>query len=266
MKAEGRLKKMNTALRGKEVNYTLNLNGEQLLMNDFLGKEIKLSWRGNINCIGCDKKIKKTYSQGYCYDCLLSAPETSPCILRPELCRAHLGEGRDIEWEEKNHNQPHVVYLSLTGGVKVGVTRKTQIPTRWIDQGAVKAIRLMELPNRFEAGQMEVVLKDIFSDRTDWRKMLKGEIEDVDLEEEKWRVAEELPRELTGLFTEDDEVVEINYPVLEYPKKVKSVSFDKINIVKGKLIGLKGQYLIFEDGRVLNIRKHTGYHVSIEQT
>jgi hypothetical protein len=176
-----------------------------------------------------------------------------------------LGEGRDPEWEERNHNTPHIVYLAATDSVKVGVTRITQIPTRWIDQGASSAIRLAETPNRYEAGRLEVALKDFFADKTNWQRMLKNEIdESIDLVDEKWSLHDQLPADLTQFFTENDEVIALNYPVLEFPEKVKSLSFDKTAQISGKLMGVKGQYLLFEGGEVLNIRKHTGYYVTLD--
>ena len=260
--AEGNLSKMKTSLE-EVVQYRIQLDDE-VNMNELVGKTVRLEWNGVINCQKCSKITKKSFGEGFCYSCFISAPEAAECILRPELCRAHLGEGRDPEWEEKHHNQPHVVYLAASSAVKVGITRATQVPTRWIDQGASAAIRLAEVNNRYEAGRIEVALKEFFTDKTSWQRMLKNEIdESIDLEEEKWSLEEHLPADITEYFSEDDEIVEINYPVIEYPTKVKSVSFDKVPVIEGKLIGIKGQYLIFEGGVVLNIRKHTGYYISL---
>ena len=245
------------------VQYHLSLS-EELYMNDLVGKEISLTWTGRINCTSCGKVTKKSFGQGFCYSCFSNAPEAAECILRPELCRAHLGEGRDPEWEEKHHNQPHVVYLAASSAVKVGVTRAQQVPTRWIDQGASAAIRLAEVPNRYEAGRIEVSLKEFFTDKTSWQRMLKNEVdESIDLEEEKWSLEDQLPQDIIDYFSENDEIIELNYPVIEFPEKVKSVSFDKFPTIEGKLMGIKGQYLIFEGGMVLNIRRHTGYYVEI---
>lgn len=258
----GNLSKMNVALN-ETIQYSLNLS-DNVDMNALVGQEVSLKWNGIINCVACKKVTKKSFGQGFCYTCFVNSPMASPCILRPELCRAHLGEGRDIEWEEKHHNQPHVVYLAKSSAVKVGITRADQIPTRWIDQGASAAIRLAETPNRFEAGRVEVALKEFFTDKTNWRKMLQNEIdEEIDLEEEKWALEEHLPSDILDLFSENDEIVELNYPVIEYPTKVKSRSFDKTQEVTGLLKGIKGQYLIFDNGEVLNIRKHTGYFVEL---
>ncbi|MFO0494811.1 MAG: DUF2797 domain-containing protein [Flavobacteriia bacterium] len=253
---------MRTELN-EPVQYSLQLN-EKLFMNDFLGKEIKLEWDGRIICCSCGIQTKKSFGEGFCYNCFVKAPEASECIIRPELCRAHLGEGRDIVWEQQHHNVPHVVYLAASDIVKVGVTRSTQIPTRWIDQGASAAIRLAETPNRFEAGILEVALKSFFSDKTNWQRMLKNEVDSsIDLVQEKWELHDQLPSDLTSYFSENDEVISLNYPVLAYPAKVVSLSFDKEPIVAGVLKGIKGQYLIFDNDKVFNIRKHSGYSIEL---
>jgi hypothetical protein len=260
---KGVLRKMKVQLE-EEVQYRIVLSETEFDMNQFIDKNIKLIWNGVILCSSCGKKTKTSFGEGFCYPCFQSAPEATECTIRPELCRAHLGEGRDPEWEERNHNQPHIVYLAATDIVKVGVTRVTQVPTRWIDQGASSAIRLAETPNRYEAGKLEVALKSFFADKTNWQRMLKNMVDDsIDLEHEKWSLHEQLPDDLTRYFTEDDDITTINYPVLKYPSKVKSLSFDKTEIIEGKLKGIKGQYLIFEDDRVLNIRKHTSYEIEL---
>ncbi len=259
---KGLLHKMHVEL-GNQVQYTLNWS-EEVVMNDFIGENLILQYDGVINCQKCGKRTKNSFGEGFCYPCFIAAPEAAECIIRPELCRAHLGEGRDVEWEQKHHNQPHVVYLAASDIVKVGVTRSTNIPGRWIDQGAKAAIRLAETPNRYEAGRLEVELKAMFSDKTNWQRMLKNEFDaSIDLEDEKWTLHDQLPADLTQYFSENDEIIEINYPVLEYPVKVKSMTFDKEPRIEGKLLGIKGQYLLFDGGRVLNIRKHVGYEVEI---
>ncbi len=260
--AEGNLRKMRTNL-GESVEYTMCLS-EDVDVNALVGHEIQLEWSGKINCQKCGKVTKSSFGEGFCYSCFTTAAEAAECIIRPELCRAHLGEGRDPEWEERNHNQPHVVYLAASSAVKVGITRATQVPTRWIDQGATSAIRLAETANRYEAGVLEVALKEFFTDKTHWQKMLKNDIdESIDLVESKWELEEHLPGDIIDQFSEDDEIIELNYPVIAYPEKVKSLSFDKMPLIQGKLMGVKGQYLIFESGQVLNIRKHTGYYVEV---
>lgn len=260
---EGLLHKMKVKLED-DVVYSLHLS-ESISMNDLVGRSISLTWNGTIICSVCEKQTKKSFGDGLCYSCFMNAPQAAECIIRPELCRAHLGEGRDPDWEEANHNQPHVVYLAASDCVKVGVTRETQVPTRWIDQGASSAIRIAETPNRYEAGRLEVELKQFFTDKTNWQRMLKNEVDDsIDLVEEKWTLHDQLPSDLTTYFSENDEIIEINYPVLEFPEKVKSMSFDKTPEIVGKLMGIKGQYLLFDEGRVLNIRKHSGYYVEIK--
>ncbi len=230
-----------------------------------IGKKIKLSHTGKINCIKCNRVTKKSFGQGFCYPCFQNAPEASECILRPELCRAHEGESRDMEWSQGHCLQDHVVYLAVSSDVKVGITRKTQVPTRWVDQGAHLAIQLARTPNRYTAGLIEVALKKHLKDRTDWRKMLKNEFpDDVNLKQIKKEMLAALPEDLQTYAVKSDTQTKLKFPVLEYPTKVKSIGFDKEPEISGKLMGIKGQYLILDDNRVINMRKHNGYEVTIE--
>jgi len=234
-------------------------------MNDVVGKDIRIEFQHEIHCVVSGKKIKKAFGEGMSYDAFMSSPMASPSIIRPELSRIHEGIAiRDFEWEMKNHMTPHTVYLAQTAGVKVGVTRNTQIPTRWMDQGAVKAIRLAETPYRQAAGLIEVALKDFISDKTSWQKMLKGELEERDMHELKEEMKLLVPDSFQHYISTNDEVVEIKYPVIAHPPKVKSLKLDKVPVIEKKLMGIKGQYLLFDDGTVMNIRSHSGYRVAIE--
>jgi hypothetical protein len=261
MMSSGNLLKMRVE-KNDPVHYFLVLGDSEIHLNPFIGKNISLSFNGQINCVACGRLISKSFAGGFCYQCMVESPLNAECIIRPELCEAHLGKGRDIEWEKKNHLQPHTVYIALSSGLKVGVTRDSQIPTRWIDQGATKAIRLAEVPNRNLAGRIEVFLKDFMSDKTAWQKMLKNEVNlEKDVLDSKYKSMELLPADLKEYISGNDEITELTYPVLEYPKKLKSTTFDKQSIFEGKLKGIKGQYLILSDDRVLNIRRHSGYYV-----
>jgi hypothetical protein len=244
------------------VRYTFHLN-EEISMNELIGRNIRMEWNGTILCCSCGKRTKSSFGQGFCYTCFTTSPHASHCIISPELCRAHLGEGRDIDWEHANHNQPHIVYLAASDCVKVGVTRATQTFTRWIDQGASSAIVLAETPNRYVAGTIEVALKAGMSDRTNWQRMLRNEIDHgIDLVEEKGRIEDLLPFDLRDYISSDDTIHSFEYPVVQFPVKVKSVGFDKSRVIAGKLVGIKGQYLIFEDHTVINLRKHTSYEIA----
>lgn len=248
---------------GNPVSYWLNLNKEKTAkLNDFIGSEIKLAWTGNINCINCGKSIRKTYGQGFCYDCFRDSPSAAPCIVRPEICEAHLGKGRDPEWEEKHHNQPHKVYLAQTSSIKVGVTRSTQIPTRWIDQGAWRAIVIAETPYRALAGKLEVELKQYISDRTDWRKMLIDDRGDENITEMIDDLCAFLPEDLAKYCVEKD-LMTFKYPVSNYPAKVKSIKLEDVKEIKEKLTGIRGQYLYFNESNVINLRKYSGYEVEL---
>lgn len=264
MKYEGNFIKMSTILNEGLVEYTLILSEDKIKVNTLIDKELTIHWYDEINCVKCGNKTIKSFAQGYCYPCFASVPETAPCILRPELCEAHIGIARDIEWSKKNCLTNHIVYLALSSGVKVGVTRETQIPTRWIDQGAVKAIKFAKTPNRHLAGLIEVDLKKYMSDKTSWQKMLKNQVDYIiDLNEEKNKVSNILRSDLTKYITEENKILEIKFPVNKYPEKVKSINLEKEKSFTGKLIGIKGQYLIFEKGFVINIRKYNGYKVSL---
>lgn len=263
MTYQGVLTKMQTEF-GNPIQYYLVFEDSFLNMNQILNKEIAIHFEG-YQCLNCGK-AKKIFRQGFCYDCFYSSPAVGDWIMRPELSTAHLGiADRDLAYEEKVQLQPHVVYLALSSEVKVGVTRKTQIPTRWIDQGAEMALSILEVPNRYLAGITEVVLKNHYSDKTNWRKMLVNEIVWLDLMQEKLKLQPLLPPEVQNFFhLELDDVYKMHYPVLYYPKKVTSLSLEKTPHFQGKLIGIKGQYLIFEDGTVFNIRSYEGYVVSID--
>jgi hypothetical protein len=249
------------------VKYTLKDGEQEIVMNDLIGKEITLTHNNNKYCCICDNNVKKFFGQGFCYPCFIKAPENSECIIRPELCRGHEGEGRDPKWEERNHVQAHIVYLALTSAVKVGVTRKVSLESRWIDQGAWKAVVLAELPNRYLAGKLEVALKAHMSDKTNWRKMLKNEMNfSFDLASFKDDILGLIPEDLKQYVREAQQVLEITYPVKSYPAKVVSSNFDKTPEISGVLQGIRGQYLFFEEGKVLNIRKFSGYEVELSVT
>lgn len=246
------------------VRYHSEFDKTTICFNDYLGKYLEIHWLGEIFCIGCGRKTNKSFMQGYCYPCMVNSPETAECIIRPELCRAHLGEGRDPQWEIDHHNQPHAVYLAVSSGLKVGITRHTQIPTRWIDQGASRAIILAEVPNRYLSGCIEVALKDHLSDRTQWQRMLKNEIADVDLLSAKKEIESLIPEELSPYLSSSEDVVEFQYPVIDYPTKVTSLNLDKTPDIGGTLTGIKGQYLMFDERYVINMRKYSGYAVTIQ--
>lgn len=263
MEYTGQINKMHSILENV-VQYELPIGDELVNMNQFIGKEITLKYENKIECIKCGRETVKSFNQGFCYPCFKDAPEAADWFIHPEKSQAHLGiEERDLAYEEKVQLQPHIVYLSLTSGVKVGVTRGTQVPTRWIDQGAVQAIKLAQTPNRYLAGMIEVSLKEHMADKTNWRNMLMNVHPDVDLIEKKEFTKTLVPEEYHKYLVKENEVVDINFPVTSYPVKVKSIGFDKVPEYTGTLKGIKGQYLLFENGIVLNIRKHGGYVVSL---
>ena len=262
MTYEGVLTKMQTEF-GNPIQYYLVFENSFLHMNQLLDKRIEIQFLG-YQCLNCGKK-KKIFRQGFCYDCFMSSAAVGDWIMKPELSTAHLDiEDRDLDYEKRVQLQPHIVYLALSSEVKVGVTRKTQMPTRWIDQGANSAIAIVEVPNRYLAGITEVALKNHYVDKTNWQKMLKNEYELVDLIAERSKLENLIPAEVKEYFyaTKED-LYEMHFPVLEYPKKVTSLNLDKMPNFSGILRGIKGQYLIFQDGTVFNVRSFEGYVVNI---
>lgn len=256
----------------KPVNYSLVVGDQQVPISGAVGEKISLKHTGAINCIHCGRSIKKSFNQGYCFPCVRSLAQCDICIVKPELCHYDEGTCREPEWGEQHCMQPHYVYLANTSGVKVGITRHNQIPTRWIDQGAVQALPILEVESRYMSGLAEIQIKDYVSDKTQWQRMLKGGIEPLDLEacrDEIFEQAEPELRQLQERFGEDaiqlleyEDIVTIDYPVKEYPKTVKSLNFDKTPEVSGTLLGIKGQYLILDTG-VINLRKFAGYEIEL---
>lgn len=261
---EGVLNKMLTE-NGNPVTYFLNFDGKEgVEMNSLLSRPMTLEWTGAIHCIVCGKSIRKTYGQGFCFDCFSTAPEASPCIIHPELCEGHLGKGRDVEWETRNHVRPHVVYLAQTSDVKVGVTSEGNVPTRWIDQGAHRVVVVGRTPNRFEAGRMEVELMQYLTDRTDWRRMLLDDRDDRDEESLlalRDALVSFLPPDLASFGVEEKDVFEFSYPVSRYPISVEAIPLERVRRIEGVLSGIRGQYLYFDESKVINLRKYSGYHI-----
>ncbi|TAI46985.1 DUF2797 domain-containing protein [Flagellimonas allohymeniacidonis] len=259
---EGVLRKMQTEL-GSPIQYFLVFENDFLNMNQALNKQLKIEFI-KYQCLNCGEN-RPIYRQGFCKSCFYETPAAGEWIMKPELSKAHLDqEDRDLEYEKKVQLQPHIVYLANSSNVKVGVTRKSQVPTRWIDQGAHEAIAIAEVPNRYLAGITEVALKDFVSDKTSWQKMLTNRLEDVDLVEWRERLKDNIPEEAKEFFLENNGETELEFPVLQYPEKVKSLNLSKTPSYSGMLKGIKGQYLIFEDSTVFNVRGSEGYYVGID--
>ncbi|OYU83296.1 MAG: hypothetical protein CFE24_11950 [Flavobacterium sp. BFFFF2] len=255
---EGVTTKMQTEWN-QPIAYYMVWDHSFLSMNEVIGQRLQLE-RVGYQCLQCGKP-KKIFRQGFCYDCSMSSAHAGDWILRPELSTAHLGiEDRDLSYEQKVQLQPHTVYLAVSSEVKVGVTRNSQIPTRWIDQGASAAIAVVEVPNRYLAGIAEVALKSNYVDKTHWQKMVKNEIIHVDLLAEREQALLHLPEECMPFVAQQaPDPIELNYPTLRYPTKVQSVNLEKTPSFADVLIGIKGQYLLFESGAVCNVRSHEGF-------
>ncbi len=269
----GTLRKMHSHWHsGSAVDYQLPVGEQRINLNDRLGQPIKLEFSGDIYCVYCGEKTSKSFAQGYCYKHFMALAQTDTCIMSPEKCHYDQGTCREPAWGERNCNQSHYVYLSNASAIKVGITRGGQIPTRWVDQGATQAITVARVATRRLAGLVEVVFKAHVADKTNWRTMLKGDAAVLDMAAERDRLFALAEAELNDLVAEHGltaiqllhhgDPFEIEFPVHQYPEKVTSFNFDKQPVVEGKLVGIKGQYLILDSG-VINIRRFGGYQVTV---
>jgi len=272
MTFEGNLRKLQVRL-ASPAEYTLPLGESLISMNPLIGQSLTLQYTGEIHCVNCGRKTSKSFNQGYCFPCMQTLAECDSCLIKPELCHYHEGTCREPGWGEEHCFQDHFVYLANTSGLKVGITRQTNIPTRWLDQGATQALPIYRVKDRLTSGLVEVILKQHVADKTAWQRMLKGVPDSIDLAHERDRLQQACQQEIADVLVNrgddavhalaNDQVIDIQYPVTTYPEKVKALNFDKTAEVSGRLMGIKGQYLIFDCG-VLNIRKYSGYKIRLQ--
>ncbi|MBC3454253.1 DUF2797 domain-containing protein [Pseudomonas mosselii] len=272
--ARGSLSKMAVRLDAPVVQYSFRLDDAEVPVNPLIGQSIRLEYLGAIHCSHCGKRTKTSFSQGYCYPCMTKLAQCDVCIMAPEKCHYDAGTCREPSWGEQFCMTDHVVYLANSSGIKVGITRATQLPTRWLDQGASQALPIMRVATRQQSGLVEDVLRSQVPDRTNWRALLKGDAEVLDLPAIREQIFDACADGIRGLQERfglqaiqplpDAEVVQMRYPVEAYPKKIVSFNLDKDPVVEGTLLGIKGQYLIFDTG-VINIRKYTAYQLAVLQ-
>ncbi|AZL73095.1 DUF2797 domain-containing protein [Pseudomonas sichuanensis] len=272
--ARGSLSKMAVRLEAPVVQYSFRLDDTQVPVNPLIGQSIRLEYLGAIHCTHCGKRTKTSFSQGYCYPCMTKLAQCDVCIMAPEKCHYDAGTCREPSWGEQFCMTDHVVYLANSSGIKVGITRATQLPTRWLDQGASQALPIMRVATRQQSGLVEDILRSQVPDRTNWRALLKGDAEVLDLVAIREQIFDACADGIRGLQERfglqaiqplpDAEVVQMRYPVEAYPKKIVSFNLDKDPVVEGTLLGIKGQYLIFDTG-VINIRKYTAYQLAVLQ-
>lgn len=262
--------KMKT-LAGDTVSYSLKLDDTEINMNDLIGQRLKLEHKALIRCCHCDRVTKKSFNQGYCFPCFKRLAQCDRCIMSPELCHFHQGTCREPEWGEQHCMQSHVVYLANSSGLKVGITRHTQIPTRWIDQGAIQAIPMLRVSSRYLSGLVEDAMREWLPDRTNWRKLLKHDVEEMDLLAERARIkslAESAVAEIASAHPDamiewsDEPEQRFDYPSIGWAQKASTYNLDKNPVVEDRLIAIKGQYLIFEKAS-LNVRKFTSYDMTL---
>ncbi|MFY0642386.1 MAG: DUF2797 domain-containing protein [Bermanella sp.] len=273
MKYQGHLKKMGISAETEDAQYHIRLDDQLISLNEKLGQPIRIEYLGDIHCQACGRQSKKSFAQGYCYPCFSRLAQCDTCIMSPEKCHYDKGTCREPKWGEEFCMQDHIVYLANSSGIKVGITRHSQIPTRWLDQGAMQAMPIARVATRQLSGLLEVIFKQHVADKTNWRTLLKQDAQDLDLaakRDELFEICHEEIEELQGHYglqavqlIYDGEPQAFKYPVIQYPTKVSSFNLDKDPVAQGMLMGIKGQYLILDTG-VINLRKYTSYLVSIE--
>ena len=269
---EGALNKMRSDLQ-QTVSYDFCVGDDGFALNQLIGSKISLQFSGNIFCVQCGRKTSKSFQQGHCFVCMKRINECGNCILYPERCLVEQGGCPEDDWAHAHCGKSHIVYLANSSGLKVGITRETQVPTRWIDQGAMQALPIFKVSNRYQSGRIEVAIKQHVSDRTNWRVMLTQDSVMMNLHEERDRLLDLAQKDLQLIMQDysDDQinildhqdVTSIQFPITQYPEKVRSLSLDKTPEVSGVLQGIKGQYLLFDTG-VINVRKFSGYVVTVE--
>ncbi len=272
--ASGHIRKMKTE-HSQPIRYQLPLDSQLCDMNSLIGTQIKLAHTGDIHCVHCGRKTKKSFSQGFCYPCFQKLAQCDSCIMSPEKCHYDAGTCRDPEWADEFCMTDHIVYLANSSGVKVGITRVNQVPTRWMDQGAIQALPIIRVATRKLSGLVETLLKNQVADKTNWRAMLKGDVDFLHLPSIRDEILDNAWNEITVLqkqyglqaiqLIDDGDEYEFQYPVESHPKKVVSFNFDKTPVVEGRLQGIKGQYLILDTG-VINLRKFGAYHIDLYQS
>ncbi len=269
---QGDLRKM-VVEHGDPVSYQIPVGDGRFVISEYLGQPLKIRYLGTIHCIACNRVTAKSFAQGHCYPCFKRLAQCDMCIMKPETCHFHKGTCRDETWAQNHCMQPHIVYLANSSGLKVGITRADQMPTRWIDQGATQALPIAQVSSRLHSGLLENLFREFVNDRTDWRRMLKGPAELLDMNQEAERLFDLAAQPLQQLSASQPSLhwqrldlpdLTFNYPVLVYPQKVSSFNLDKTPQIEATLQGIKGQYLIFDRG-VINIRKYSGYKVEISR-
>lgn len=269
----GSLSKMRARLDAP-VQYAFRLGDLEVPVNPLVGKSLRLEYLGAIHCSHCGRRTKTSFSQGYCYPCMQKLAQCDVCIMSPEKCHFDAGTCREPSWGEQFCMTDHIVYLANSSGVKVGITRASQVPTRWIDQGATQALPIMRVATRQQSGFVEDLLRTQVADKTNWRALLKGDAAPVDLPAIREQLFDSCAvgiQELQQRFglqavqpLSAAEVVDIHYPIEAYPAKIASFNLDKQPLAEGTLLGIKGQYLMFDTG-VINIRKYTAYQLAIHE-
>lgn len=272
----GNINKMLTRVNESNMAlYTLPIGDHFIDMNSMIGSHVYIEFSGLINCIYCGRKTKKSFNQGYCFPCVKKLARCDTCIIKPELCHFSSGTCREPSWGKENCLQDHFVYIANTSTIKVGITKfiENRCSSRWIDQGATQAVPVFRVKERLLSGILEKALATYIGDKTNWREMLKGQPSLLNLT----NIKDDLLNKVVPVLNQvQDEYgiqsvnqssvkpIQIHYPVKEYPTKIKSINLDKDLTFKGQILGIKAQYLLLSEDRVINLRKYSGYNLNVQ--
>ncbi len=256
----------NDDLKSKEPAKTpAQISRSEFSLNSLLGKKIVIKFSGEIRCIECGRITSKSFQQGNCYPCFMKLAKNDLCILKPETCHFHLGTCRAPEWGKSNCFKPHKVYLSNTSGLKVGISKENPVTNRWVDQGAMFGIEFFDVGSRKDAGIIESEISKFISDKTAWQKMVSMDSEKINLAQKRQEIFQMVKEKIGNIqntFLTNDEIA-ITYPILKYPSKKTAYKPNELKPIEDTLVGIKGQYLLFENG-VFNIRSNSGNFASFE--
>lgn len=264
---EGRLRQL-AASPGRPVRYRIELDeGDErshaLGLNSLLGGSLQITFTQSISCCYCGAGTPRSYGGGYCYDCFRTLARCDLCVVSPDRCHFAAGTCREPQWGQAFCMQPHVVYLANSSGPKVGITRQGGELTRWIDQGARQGLVVATADTRRQAGLLEVAIARQINDRTDWRALLHRDTRPIDLPALRDSLRPRTALPAGTAWVEDGIVQTVVFPVAAYPRRLVQLDFESGGALGGRLLGIKGQYLLFEHG-AFNVRRYRGYHVRLE--
>ena len=245
------------------VEYALLLDEQRISLSAQVGQSIRLKFLGQSTCGNCHVSVNKLEGGGYCKNCFFSLARCDRCFVSPERCHFAQGTCREPQWGESYCMQPHVVYLANSSGPKVGITRADRNFYRWLSQGAVQGMVIAHAKTRRDAGLLEVAIKSKVSDKTNWRRMVSMQPQNLDLLQlaRQLQSAIELPEGtqwVSAMIGHD-----LAYPIQSHAPAQRLIISETNPELLDNLHGIKGQYLLLSQG-AFNVAAHGGMTVEVE--